>query len=105
MTIIFDENVPWPLSRYLESQIVTTVQKEGWGGIQNGELIKEIEGKFDILILADKNLRYQQDLSARKISIIELPTNRWPILEPRIPEILKALKEVRPGSYCIIGAD
>lgn len=105
MTIVFDENVPWPLNCSLAPHHVTTVQKEGWAGIQNGELIEKVDGLFDILLLADKNLRYQQDLSGRAISIIELPTNRWPLLEPLIPEILKTVENAQPGSYFIIGLD
>jgi hypothetical protein len=105
MTIIFDKNVPWPLSRHLGAHFVTTVQKEGWGGIQNGALISKIDGRFDVLLLADKNLRYQQNLSSRKIAIVEIPTNRWPLLEPLIPNILSAIEGVQSGSYRIIDSD
>ncbi len=59
MTIILDENVPLPLRQFLGSHEVTTVQLEGWTGVQNGELISRIDGRFEVLILADKNLRYQ----------------------------------------------
>ena len=59
MTIIFDENVPLPLRQFLAGREITTVQLEGWTGVQNGELISRIDGRFDVLILADKNLRYQ----------------------------------------------
>ncbi len=56
------------------------MQLEGWTGVQNGELISRIDGRFDVLILADKNLRYPQKLTGRKIGLVELPTNRWPII-------------------------
>jgi len=39
VTIIFDENVPVPLRQFFAGHEVTTVQLEGWSGIQNGELI------------------------------------------------------------------
>ena len=55
---------------------VTSVQREGHRGIENGELLARLEGHFDIFILADKNLRYQQNLRDRTIATIELPTNR-----------------------------
>ncbi len=73
--IILDENIPLALRNSLSRHHVTTVQKEGWGGINNGELINLIEGRFDIFITADKNLRYQQNLFRRLIAIIELPCN------------------------------
>lgn len=102
MTIIFDENVPWPLRRHLASYTVSSVQKEGWAGIQNGALIQKVDGFFDILLLADKNLRYQQNLADRRIAIIELPTNRWPALQEKLTAIQAAIENVQPGSYQII---
>lgn len=78
MRVIFDENVPAPLRRHLSGYEVTTLQEQGWSGISNGDLIERVDGRFDVLILADKNLRYQQNLTTRRVALIELPTNRWP---------------------------
>ena len=102
MTIIFDENVPRPLSRHFASHTVTSVQREGWKGTQNGALIEKIDGHFDVFLLADKNLSYQQNLIERKIAIVELPTNRWPVLQPILPNILAAVDRSHPGSYEIL---
>lgn len=57
------------------------------------------EGRFDVFVLCDKNLRYQQNLSERRISIIELPTNRWPVLKKLGPAIQEALTLATIGSY------
>ena len=38
----------------------------GWSGIQNGELVRLIDGDFDVLLTGDQNLRYQQNLTDRK---------------------------------------
>ena len=102
MRVIFDENVPWPLSRHFNSHTVTSVQREGWGGIQNGALIEKIDGHFEVFLLADKNLRYQQNLTERKIAIIELPTNRWPMLQKTLPSIIAAVDQSYPGNYEIL---
>ncbi|MEM6280276.1 MAG: hypothetical protein AAF733_12410 [Verrucomicrobiota bacterium] len=102
MKIIFDENVPWPMRAFLNDFSVTSVQREGLGGKENGELLECLDGHFDIFILADKSLRYQQNLSVRKIAIIELPTNRWPILKQLEGEIVKGVRTSAPGSYIVI---
>ena len=73
MKVIFDKNVPLPLAKFFEDHEISTIQKEGWAGVDNGEIINLIDSRFDVFIIADKNLRYQQNLSNRKI---ELPTNR-----------------------------
>jgi hypothetical protein len=102
MKVVFDENVPWPLRKLLSDYSVTSVQREGLGGTENGELLAALDGRFDVLILCDKNLRYQQNLKGRKIAIIELPTNRWPILKNLQEVILLALLKTVPGSYVTI---
>ena len=102
MTVIFDENVPAPLRKFLHPHTVTTVQEQGWAGIANGELVRRSDGVFDVLLLADKNLRYQQNLSERQIALVELPTNRWPILRTMQASIRQAVDAALPGSYTII---
>ena len=82
MRIILDENVPFALRRMLTARQVTTVQQAGFRGLQNGALLAALEGEFDVLVTADKNLRYQQNLTGRTLAIVELPTNRWSLLRP-----------------------
>jgi hypothetical protein len=102
MRVIFDENVPAPLRRYLPGHQVTTVQEQGWTGISNGDLVNRGEEQFDVLLLADKNLRYQQNLRSRRIALIELPTNRWPLVEKIASRIAQAVEQAAPSSYTII---
>ncbi len=102
MKIIFDENIPYPLKQFFPSDEVTTVQLQGWAGFKNGELVGLIDCRFDVFLIADKNLRYQQNLSERKISIVELPTNRWPLLKVMIGRIVSAVHAATLGSYTIV---
>lgn len=99
MTVILDENLPRGLKRLLTDIDVSTVQESGWSGISNGDLIARADGRFDVLLTADKNLRYQQNLSARQIAIVELPSNRWPDLKAMAQQITDTLRTVEPGSY------
>ena len=99
MRVILDENVPIQTARFLIGHDVTTVQREGWAGIENGDLLNLVDGHFDVMVLADKNLRYQQNLSSRRIALVELPTNRWPLLERMAAKIAEAVASARPGAY------
>jgi len=99
MTIILDENLPRPLLRIFRGHSVTTVQDQGLAGTVNGALLAKLSGAFDVFITADKNLRYQQNLSRRTLAIIELPTNRLPLLRPLFPRIAAAVESVTPSSY------
>ena len=102
MTIILDENLPLGLRRMLVPRQVTTVQKAGHAGMKNGQLLGALEGKFDLLLTADKNLRYQQNLTGRQLAIIELPTNRWPLLRLLRKQIVEAVDNWRPGTYIVV---
>ena len=64
-------------------------------------MLAAVEGGFNILITADKNLRYQQNLTGRQLSIIELPTNRWPLLRPLQTQIYEVVDRCQAASYLI----
>ena len=102
MKILFDENVPHPLKQFLAGHEVSTVQSCGWRGVGNGELLNLAEKSFDVFLLADKNMRYQQRVAGRRIAIVELPTNRWPLLVPLANRIAEAVNGVRAGDYKIL---
>ncbi len=72
--------------------------------VRDGEckIISLIDGKFDVFILADKNLRYQQNLLTRVIALVELPTNRLPLSKQMAPRIVRAVEAAEPGSYTIV---
>lgn len=73
MKILFDQGTPVPLRRYLTDHSVTTAYEEGWSNLSNGDLLKSAEAKgYQLLITTDQNLRYQQNLSERKIAIVVL---------------------------------
>ncbi len=103
-SIILDENIPRKLRTRLSGYRVTTVPERGWGGVKNGRLIALIDGSYDVFVTADKNLRYQQNLDGRKISIIEVPFNDSAKLLPLAPEVLLAIEQSLPGSYIEIAA-
>lgn len=105
MKILLDECVPIQVRLALPQHEVTTAQKMGWSGISNGELLSRAEQEnFQAFILADKNLRYQQNLSNRKIAILELWTNHRPTLEKHFPAIRAAVDKLSPGEYLILQA-
>ena len=101
MKILLDECVPRGVKRFLsgEHQILTS-QELNWGGIQNGKLLAlaEKEG-FDLLITCDKNLPYQQRLTDRSISVLQLPTNNLAELKSIAESISRAVDTTMPGSF------
>ncbi|HWF44562.1 MAG TPA: DUF5615 family PIN-like protein, partial [Candidatus Kapabacteria bacterium] len=68
MRILLDECVPRSMKQFLAGHYVRTAQQAGFASYKNGELLKAAEAEFDLLITADKNLRYQQNLEERSLS-------------------------------------
>jgi hypothetical protein len=69
----------------------------GWDRLRNGDLIQMAEQGFDALITSDQNLKYQQNLTTRKLGIVVLPTNHLPSVLQLAPKIALALSAVSPG--------
>ena len=75
----------------------------GWRGIGNGELLARAEAEnFHLVIVADKNLQYQQDLTKRRIPILELWTNHRPTLEKYFARIRAAAESASKAKYTVL---
>ena len=105
MKIIFDHCVPRPLRQLLPGHEIQTARESGWDKLENGDLILAAEKQFDAMITSDKNLKYQQNLSGRKLAIVILPTNFMPVVLQLAPKIATALAGIRPGDFIEIEAD
>ena len=76
-----------------------TAYEQGWTELDNGSLLAAAEAEFDALITTDQNLRYQQNLSGRKLAILVLPTTSWPKIRNYSNEITAAVGALRPGDF------
>lgn len=100
MKILLDECVPVQVRLALGGHQVSTAKEMGWAGIKNGDLLRAAEeAGFQVFILADKNLRYQQNLAKRSLAIVELWTNHRPTLERYFPIIRARVEAAGPGTY------
>ena len=100
MKILLDVCPPVQVRLALPAHDVRTAQKIGWGGLENGTLLAAAEAEgFDVFIVCDKNLRYQQNLSGRRLAILELWTTHRPTLERHFSLIGDATNAMKPGEY------
>ena len=97
MKILLDEGVPKVIQQRLTKLSITNVEDTGWRGIKNGALLDLMAEQFQVLITADKNLPFQQNLKKRQISAIILPANDVPTVVQLLPEIEQALAMIAPG--------
>jgi predicted nuclease of predicted toxin-antitoxin system len=100
MRLLFDHNVPAPLRALLPAHDVTFAKNLGWGALSNGALLAAAEsGGVALLVTADKNMRYQQNLSGRRIAIVVLPSQNMGMLRDGISLIEAAINQGAPGGY------
>jgi len=100
MLILFDQSTPAPLRSALKGHIVVEAFERGWQRFVNGDLLDAAEAAgFDLLLTADKNLRYQQNLTGRKISIVVLGNAQWPVLRRHVERVVAAVDAATPGSF------
>jgi len=78
MRILLDECVNQKLRKYLPGHKCQSARYAGFGGLENGELLKEAEdAKFDVLLTVDRGFEYQHDVSGRKLALIFSARNRF----------------------------
>ena len=88
-----------PLRRHLPEHLVSTAFELGWSALSNGDLLAAAEGKFDLLITTDQNLRYQQNLSGRTLAILVLPTTSWLEIQKQVHLIASSVSSTKEGGY------
>ena len=106
MRILLDESVPSRIGPLLAGHSVVTVQRRGWAGIKNGQLLALAADELDVLLTADKGMEYQQNLAALPVSILIVLArgNRLEDLAAGLPSILSTLAEMPPRTQRKVAA-
>ncbi len=107
MKILFDACCPHPLRKYLTAHNVTTAQQMGWGELRNGELLKQAQGEFEVMISTDSNIEYQQPLPSYNIALIVLRsvTGQVDELAALMPACEDALQVIQSGECFYLFTD
>ena len=79
--------------------VVETVER-GWERLANGTLLDATQAVgFALFVTVDKNIRYQQNLTGRRISIVVLGNAQSPVLRRYVEGVVAAVSPATPGSY------
>ena len=66
----------------------------------NGELLDAAErGGFEVFVTTGSRLRYQQNLTSRRIAIVCLLSTSWPRIHRTVGAIVGAISSCPVGSY------
>jgi len=106
MKILLDECLPLDLRHRLPGHEVHTVQWAGFKGKKNGDLLSAAESAgYDAFVTVDGNIRHQQALTDRGLSIIVIraATNKIDDLLGVLPTLLFTLETMQPGQFVVLG--
>ena len=101
MLVLFDHGTPKGLIRLLPEHAVHTAHARRWDTLNNGALLKAAEeAGFDVIVTTDRRIRYQQNLTVRRIALVVLTgSTKWRRVKPHADRIAAAINAVTFGSY------
>jgi hypothetical protein len=106
MRILIDECLNWRLGQALTGHYAISVQRMGWSGIKNGQLLALAEqNQFDVFLTGDRNLAFQQNIGSLRIAVLVLDSAsiRLHHTLPLMPKVLALLQTIQPGEILRVG--
>ena len=99
MRILLDENIPRGVRRILAGHDVRTVPEMGWTAYSNGQSLDEAErAGFEPIVTGDRNFVTRRNLRGRKIAVVVLSTNTWPLMRAQPQTVQRAVASALPGA-------
>lgn len=99
MKVLFDEDVPRKLMRFLPQHDIETVVSMDRGSIKNGALLNPIEAAaVQVFITGDKAMQTQQRLEGRLFAVLIMSAINWPVVRPHVQTIAAAIETEAPGT-------
>jgi hypothetical protein len=108
MKVLLDECIPRKFKYSFPHHDCKTVPEAGLAGQKNGRLLSFAEAAgFDLFLTMDKSLRYQQNLSGRRISIllVRARSNRLRDLLSHAEACRSAMSSIQAGEVVRVGAE
>lgn len=105
MRVLVDQCLPRHLAAELTGHDATTVRAQRWLGLRNGVLLRAaVDAGFDVFIINDSSIEFQQNVKRIGIAVIALIgfRNRIQNLRPIVPRIIDELMRIEPGQVIAI---
>ena len=105
MRVLLDEHLDYRLAQSFPAVFdVRSAQWMGWAGMSNGELLAAAAaGGFEVLVTADRSMRYQQPQPSIPVLVLEVGGTTLRDLQQCIPQIARALAAPLEPRYYVCG--
>jgi hypothetical protein len=60
------------------------------------------QDRFEVFVTGDQRLISEQNLTGRRLAVIALSANNWPIIKDHLATILAAIDSAAPGSVQMV---
>lgn len=100
MRLLIDESIPVQIEPHVAEFDASTVRRERLKGLRNGVLLRAaVDRGFTVILSADQNLRFQQNLDKIGIGAVVIVNirNRMKDILPALPKIKSAIASVQAG--------
>ena len=99
MKVLLDEMLPADVAGLLPDHEVVSVQRAGYKGLKNGDLLRRAAADgYQVLLTADRNLPAQQNISAAGIAVVLVRGSKTSQVEAQADKVNAAIGDARPGT-------
>lgn len=109
MRVLLDNCVDVRFARLIPGHEVVHARDLGWQELENGQLLAAAdEERFQVVVTIDKNMRFQQNIAARRLSLVTLSPKLTELdfLAPLAAKLAAVLGgEIAPGSVIVLEPD
>ena len=110
MRVLLDNNMPHELRHHFGEPggaarvDVMTAKYRGWDTLRNGQLLREAQREFDVMVTLDRGFATEQKIANFNIAVILLRPSSSDIddILPLVNEAAKLLTTCRPGRLYVI---
>lgn len=113
MKVFLDNCLPRTFKPHISANHqVEHARDREWGGLSNGELLRQVETEFDVFITVDRAQRKQQEEKKKGYEkyqlafiVLRVFSNRLERILPFVDEINTSLEAIREGEVHYIGEE
>ena len=99
MRVLLDNGAPRGVAVALADHTVEEARSYAWDTLKNGELLEAAEAAgFEVFVTTDRNIRYQQNPTSRKIAIVVLAKGRWRLIKQRLSRLRQPCRQQRQAA-------
>jgi hypothetical protein len=103
--VLLDEMLPAGVAGLLPDHEVVSVQRAGYKGLKNGELLRRDVGDgYAVLLTADRNIPAQQNNGAAGIAIVLVRGSRLAEVSEQADALQAAVAAAQPGTVTRVQA-